>query len=122
MISGFLGSSSTSPPALWIASRSASGESRPTSLSTVLRLRIELVFDEDLGDLDLRGRERVFHRALRGVVARFVEGGVRKLVPHRLAQGGEIGHADRLRELVVERRKDFFRDLRRPDAERAGLP
>src|SRR5436309_6464679 len=37
--------SKSSPPAFLIASRSASGESRPTSLSTVFRLRIDRARD-----------------------------------------------------------------------------
>src|SRR5437879_12487380 len=82
---------------------------------------LELVFDKNLRNFDGGRGHRVLYRLVGCFIARLVECGVRELVADGLSQGGEIRDTDRLRELIVERRKDLLRDLRRPDAERPGF-
>ena len=72
---------------------------------------VQLVLDEDVGNLHLRRRERVLHRLVGGRVPGLVERGVGELASHRLTKRREIGDADRLRELIVERRQDLLCDL-----------
>ena len=63
----------------------------------------------------------MFHRFVGRVVARLVEGGMRKLVADRFSQGCDVRDPDGLRELVVKLRQDLFGDLRWPNAERPCL-
>ena len=82
---------------------------------------LELVLDEYLRDLDGGRLHGVLDRLVSRLIARLVEGGVCELVAYRLSERRDVGDPDGLGELVVERRKDLFGDLRGPDAERPGL-
>ena len=62
----------------------------------------------------------MLHRLVRRFVACFMERGMRELVADSFAERRDVCDADGLRELIVERRKDFFGDLRRANAERSG--